>query len=147
MLDREAIESRVSEIRRRRSFLEDYVGEPFEEFTEDISHYEAALRHIQIAVQACLDVARHIISVKRFGHPKEMRESFSVLAKQGILSEGLAERLTHAASVRNILVHSYIDIDPHIIHKIIQEDLPDLERFVDEIGEYLKKEGEVSEDV
>lgn len=143
MLDREAIGDRISEIRRRRSFLEDYMGEPFEEFTEDVSHYEAALRHIQIAVQACLDIARHIIAVKRFGLPEEMRESFSVLAEQGILSEGLAERLKHAASVRNILVHSYIDIDPQIIHKIIQEDLSDLERFVDEIGEYLRKESEV----
>lgn len=140
MLDREAIESRVSEIRRRRSFLEDYVGEPFEEFTEDVSRYEAALRHIQIAVQACLDIARHIIAVKRFGLPEEMRESFSVLAEQRVLSEGLAERLKYAASVRNILVHSYIDIDPQIIHKIIQEDLPDFEKFVDEIGEYLEKE-------
>lgn len=142
MLDREAIGNRINEIRRRRSFLEDCVGEPFEEFTEDISHYEAALRHIQIAVQACIDIARHIIAVRRLGLPEEMRESFSVLAKHGILSEDLAERLTHAASVRNILVHSYIDVDPQIIHKIIQEDLPDLERFVDEIGQYLKKEGE-----
>jgi len=141
MLDREAITTRITEIRRRRSFLEDYVGEPFGEFAGDVSHYEAALRHIQIAVQACLDIARHIISVKRFGLPKEMRDSFSVLAERGILSEDLSKKLTRAASVRNILVHSYIEIDPRIIYKIINEDLIDLERFVDEIGGYLKKEG------
>lgn len=104
MLDEEAIKQRV------------------EEFTQDAAHYEAALRHIQIAVQACLDIGRHTIAAKSLERPKELK-------------------LSKATGVRNILVHSYLEVDPRKVYKIIQEDLPDLDKFVHEIGEYLKKEG------
>lgn len=142
MLDKEAIKQRIEEIQRRRSFLEDYIGEPLEEFTQDVAHYELALRHIQIAIQACLDIGRHIIATKSFERPKELKEVFLVLGKKGIISQALAKRLSEATGVRNILVHSYLEVDLRRIHQIIQEDLPDLDKFVDEIGEYLKKESE-----
>lgn len=141
MLDKEAIKQRIEEINRRRSFLEDYVGEIFEEFTQDANHYEAALRHLQVAIQACLDIGKHIIASKSFERPEELKQIFLVLGKKGIISQTLAEQLSEATGVRNILVHSYLEIDLHRIHRIIQEDLSDLDKFVDEIGEYLKKEG------
>jgi len=55
MLDREAIESRISEIRRRRSFLEDFIGIEYEDFVPSAPldravEYYAALNHIQIAL-------------------------------------------------------------------------------------------------
>ena len=141
MLDREAIRQRIEEIQRRRSFLEDYVGESLEEFTQDVAHYELALRHIQIAIQACLDIAKHIVAAKSFKRPKELKETFLVLGKMKVLSLGLAEKLSEATGVRNILVHSYLEVDLHEIYKHIQNDLSDFDKFTDEIGEYLKKEG------
>jgi len=146
MLDREAITTRIAEIRRRRSFLEDFIGVEYEEFApsaplDPALEYYAALNHIQVALQACIDIAKHIIAVKNFERPKEIRDSFSILSRHKIISKDLAEKFMRATSVRNILVHGYEDIDPRKIHSIIQNDLPDLERFVDEIGEYLKKEG------
>ena len=141
MLDREAIRQRIEEIQRRRSFLEDYVGELLEEFTQDVAHYELALRHIQIAIQACLDIAKHIVAAKSFERPKELKETFLVLGKMKVISQDLAEKLSEATGVRNILVHSYLEVDLNEIYSHIQNDLPDFDKFVDEIGEYLKKEG------
>jgi len=146
MLDREAITTRVAEIRRRRSFLEDFIGIDYEDFipSEPLDRaieYYAALNHIQIALQSCIDIAKHIIAVKNLERPKEIRDSFTILSRHKILSRELAEKFVQATSVRNILVHGYEDIDPHKIHSIIQNDLPDFEQFVVELGEYLKKEG------
>ena len=145
MIDLETIENRITEIRRRRSFLEDYIDIDFDDFVpQDLydraPDYYAALRHLQAALQACIDIAKHIIAAKNFETPKEIKNAFSVLAQRRVISKDLAEKFEKAAGVRSILVHSYTDIDPHRIHQIIQKNLPDLERFVDEVGKYLKKE-------
>lgn len=142
MLDQNAIRQRLEEIQRRRSFLEDFVGDLFEEFAADPSYYELALRHIQIAIQACLDIAKHIVAAKSFERPKKLKEVFLILGKQKIISENLAEKFSEATGMRNILVHSYLDVDLKRVHKVIQEDLGDFDQFVYEIGEYLKKESE-----
>lgn len=145
MLDREAIENRFAEIRRRRAFLENFIDVDYEDFVpvgpEDPARdYCAALHYIQVALQACIDVAKHIIAVKNFETPKEIRDAFSILARRKVISKDLARKFERATGVRNILAHSYTNIDPRRIHQIIQEDLPGFERFVNEIGEYLKKE-------
>lgn len=117
VFDLEAITTRVAEIRRRRSFLEDFIGIEYEDFVPSYPldralEYYAALNHIQIALQACIDIGKHIVAVKNFERPKEIKETFQILAKNKIISKELAEKFEKATGVRNILVHSYIDIDP-----------------------------------
>lgn len=138
ILDKKTILERLDEIRRRRSFLEDYAGETYEEFSGDRSHYELALRDLQICIQACLDIASHFVSARGLERPEETKEFFSILAKEGIITEALAERLTDAAAVRNILVHSYLKVDLRKIYKHLQEDLADFDRFTAAIDDYLK---------
>lgn len=142
MIDLKAIENRIKEIERRRSLLEDYKEMTYEEFVSDLSIYELAIRHLQVAIQACIDIGTHIAAVKNLPDPSQASQVFTVLARNKIISQGLAERLNQAGGARNIIVHEYLDIDLSIIYKIIQNNLPDFEQFVYEIGEYLKKEGE-----
>ena len=141
MIDLKAIDNRIKEIERRRSLLEDYKEIPYEEFVSDFSTYELAIRHLQVAIQACIDIGTHIAAVKNFPEPSQASQVFTVLARNKVISKDLAERLNQAGGTRNIIVHEYLDIDLSIIYNIIQNNLPDLERFVYEIGEYLKKEG------
>jgi uncharacterized protein YutE (UPF0331/DUF86 family) len=87
-----------------------------------------------------MDIGTHIAAVKNFPDVSEASQIFTVLARSNIISKDLAERLNQAGGTRNIIVHEYLDIDLSIIYDIIQNNLPDFERFVYEIGEYLKKE-------
>jgi uncharacterized protein YutE (UPF0331/DUF86 family) len=52
---------------------------------------------LQIAIQAALDVASHIVSDERLGEPRTNRELFRLLARPGILSRSLVEPLESAA--------------------------------------------------
>lgn len=142
MIDLKAIENRIKEIERRRSLLEDYKEMPYEEFVSDLSIYELAIRHLQVAIQACIDIGTHIAAVKNFPDISEASQIFTILARSKVISKDLAERLTQAGGARNVIVHEYLDIDLSIIYDIIQNNLPDFEKFVYEIGEYLKKESE-----
>lgn len=146
MINKKRVEDLTNSLEKHRSFLEDYVGISLEEFISDEKQleFDAILRNLQIMIQAAIDIGKHILASRNEKMPQELKEIFLVLAKRGILTEDLAERLARATGLRNILVHYYTDVDPKKIHEIMQTDLGDFDRFVLAINEYLKKEENVS---
>lgn len=144
MLDKVKVNEKLRIIERERSLLEDYLDMPFEEFVaeDNIHSYYGALHHLQIALQAVLDIGQHIIAQKLFESYSENKEVFRILAGKGVISRETKKIFEAAIGARNILVHRYEKVDPKIIHGIIQNNLSDFDRFVVEIGEYLKKESE-----
>lgn len=140
MLDRAVIEDRIKEVRKRRKLLEKYARMSLEKFSSDLEIYELALRHLQVVIQACIDIGKHIGAVKNFEAPEQSSKIFSVLAKHKIIDRDLAMRLNKAGGVRNILVHEYLGVDLKKIYEHLQEDLSDFDHFVIEIGKYLEKD-------
>ena len=88
---------------------------------------------LQIAIQAAMDVASHIVSDDRLGEPSSNRELFSLLAKADWVSDEMVADLGNMASFRNLLVHGYAEIDPSIVRSIVETKLEDLERFADAV--------------
>lgn len=149
MLDVVKLREKLKVIQRERSLLEDFVGITFEDFTGDdkIHEYYGALHHLQVALQAALDTCQHIAAQKLLGPYKENKEVFGLLSRKGILSDEVGKIFEAAIGVRNILVHQYEDVDPKKVYNAIQNNLSDFDKFVDEIGEYLKREGGENRDV
>ena len=85
---------------------------------------------LQIAIQAALDVASHIVSDRRLGEPRTNRELFSLLVRGGVLPEDLAERLGAMAGFRNVLVHGYGDLDLAVVEDVVENRTGDLLEFV-----------------
>lgn len=88
---------------------------------------------LQIAIQAALDVASHIVSDERLGEPRTNRELFTLLVRGGVLSEELAERLGAMAGFRNVLVHGYGDVDLDVVEDVVTNRTGDLLEFVREV--------------
>lgn len=116
-----SIETYVSELRRlaRPDRVESDVRE--ERFVE---------HSLQLAVQAALDVASHIVSDERLGEPGSNAELFTMLARAGWIDDYLAGALRNAAAFRNVLVHGYAAVDPRIVRDVLENRLGDLEDFV-----------------
>ncbi len=116
-----SIETYVSELRRlaRPELVESDVRE--ERFVE---------HSLQLAVQAALDVASHIVSDERLGEPGSNAELFTLLARAGWIDDDLAAALRRAAAFRNVLVHGYAAVDPRIVRDVLVNRLGDLEDFV-----------------
>jgi len=87
------------------------------------------LHTLQIAIQAALDVASHIVSDERLGEPETNRELFDRLAQHGWLSSELAATMGRMAGFRNI-VHSYGGVNLEIAKDIVERRLADLLAFV-----------------
>jgi uncharacterized protein YutE (UPF0331/DUF86 family)/predicted nucleotidyltransferase len=92
---------------------------------------------LQIAVQAALDVASHIVSDNRLGEPRTNRELFAALARAGWLEPALATRLESAAGFRNIVVHGYAEVDLPVLRDVVEHRLGDLLDFADAVRQQL----------
>ncbi len=94
---------------------------------------------LQLAIQAALDVASHIVSDDRLGEPKTNSQLFEILARHGWIVEDLGEVLRQVVGFRNILVHGYSDVDLSIVRKIVENDLGDLLDFAKAIRRRLSE--------
>ena len=115
------IETAVADLRRlaRPDRLADDVRE--ERFVEHT---------LQIAIQAALDVASHVVSDERLGEPATNRQLFDFLQRAGWVDPDLARTLSRMAAFRNVLVHGYQTVDLGIVRDLVTSRLDDLLAFV-----------------
>ena len=85
---------------------------------------------LQLAIQAALDVASHIVSEERLGEPTTNRELFDRLSRARWFDADVADRLSSMAGFRNVLVHGYTDVDLSIVQDVLANHLGDLDAFV-----------------
>ncbi len=88
-----------------------------------------------MAVEACLDIANHIISYEGYREPVDNKDVFQVLFEQKIFHERLMENLKKMAQFRNVIVHDYIRIQPEIVYAILQKNLGDILEFANLVKE------------
>lgn len=97
----------------------------------------AAERDLQVAIEACLDIGKIIISEKALGSPGSMREICETLFEKGIISERMLNSLLKMVGMRNIIVHRYEKIDDEVVYSVIKNHLGDFELFIKEISKNI----------
>ncbi len=108
------------------------LGRP-EAMRADIREERFVEHTLQIAIQAALDVASHIVSDERLGEPETNRELFDLLVRAGRLPPALAPTLRNMAGFRNVVVHGYQDVDLGVVEDVVRNHLDDLLAFVSAI--------------
>jgi uncharacterized protein YutE (UPF0331/DUF86 family)/predicted nucleotidyltransferase len=96
----------------------------------DVREARFVLHTLQIAIQAALDVASHIVSDERLGEPETNRELFDRLIRPGWLPADLAGTMERMAGFRNVVVHGYGRVNLEIAKDIVEHQLTDLLAFV-----------------
>lgn len=116
------IEERLRRLRRfaaldRQAFLGDPVIQ------------DAAVRNLQVAIEAMIDIAHHVVARLRLGTPRTYAEAFDVLIDAGILPEQDRPTLHAMVRFRNRVVHLYDEVDAGEVYAVLQERLEDFDRF------------------
>lgn len=137
MVDPESVQRRLREIDRRLGWLRSIHSHDRQTFVRDPGLQAQAERHLQLAIQSAIDIALHILAEDSGETPDDYGGAFTLLARLGVLPEQLAERLRRAAGLRNVLVHTYLDVDPTKVWEHLS-DLEDLERFGAAVQDYLR---------
>lgn len=104
-----------------------------ERIASDVKEERFVEHTLQIAIQAAIDVASHIVSDERLGEPTSLKNTFELLVRAGWLDQAALPSLAAMAGFHNIVVHAYQAVDVAIVRDILENHLTDLESFVSAI--------------
>jgi uncharacterized protein YutE (UPF0331/DUF86 family) len=109
------------------------------ELAGDVRERRFVEHTLQVAIQAALDVASHVISDERLGEPRSNRELFEILAANGWIDASLASRLRDMAGFRNVLVHGYTRVNVDVVRDVLARRLGDLDAFIAAVRTRLQR--------
>ena len=98
-----------------------------------------SLRYLLIeAVEAMANICNHILTRIIGQVPKGYPDCFEKLSDAKIITGELSDKLKKVASLRNILIHKYWEIDDRKVFKSAKENIGDFEEFLRQINEFIK---------
>ena len=138
-IDKELIHGKIDIIERNITFLSSYKEKIEAEFLSNYKDIQAIKYSLFEIIEACIDIASHIISAKGFQRAESYAEMFEILGKNDIIETQLSEKLSNMARFRNVLVHGYAKIDNSKVLVFTKEKLIDVENFIKVIIELIKE--------
>lgn len=139
MVDHDVFDQRLTRLGELIRDLQQLAAGDRESFLADRRLQTMAERWLQLAVEACLDLANHLIATREWPTPTTYREAFSTLAAKGVLSAELAAKMESWAGLRNVLVHLYLNIDHRRLWATLTEDLGDIEAYIAALTQELNR--------
>jgi len=137
---KEIIEQKVSTLFEKIERLKKFQEVAFNEFSENLDMKDIVERNLHVAIEACIDIGKVIISSMGLREPKDNKDIFKVLSENGIIRHESLDFLLPMAGTRNVLVHGYDKIDATIIFGILKKHLDDFNKYLAEIKKnYLDK--------
>jgi uncharacterized protein YutE (UPF0331/DUF86 family) len=133
---RDVLARKVGRLRTLLNDLTPHAGKSVEQVMAD--RYEIE-RLLELLVQVAVDLVTHELA-ERSLVPDSYRHAFLEAGRVGLLPEDLAGRLANAASLRNVHVHLYEDIDYDIVAVSIGRALEDFGSLVRIYGARLEEQ-------
>lgn len=129
---------KVSWIRKMVDAIHELPFTTEEEFKSDKRNVAAAESYLRRALEALLDLGRHILA-KGFGVGiTEYKEIGRTLAEKGVIDGETANLLIKMAGYRNRMVHFYDEISDKELFLICTNELDDMEIVLSEILAWLR---------
>jgi uncharacterized protein YutE (UPF0331/DUF86 family) len=137
--DGTVVERRLATIATEMSFLDSIQISSYEHFSSDGMAVRAVIRSIELISQSVIDIAGHLVAHNNWGVPETYRDTIRLLARNNVIRSVLVDRLQRLVSMRNVLIHQYLEIDLQIIYESISEVIRDARDFISQIRNFLKQ--------
>ena len=139
-MEEEIIFERLKLLRNEIAYLRDEAESltRLEDYEENPRLKRAIERSLQVAVEACLDMGRHIIAEKGLRFPEDNKDVFQSMAEEGLVPTALLPRLLKMAQFRNLIVHNYARIDDFQVYAILKRYLPDFDEYATVVARCLE---------
>lgn len=136
MVDKDVILAKVSAIQKYLKKIAELTKLNPDSLDDEIIE-DVFVLNLQRAVQACIDIAGHIVAGEGLGVPSSVMENFIKLEEKKIIKPELSKRLQAMVGFRNIAINEYERIDKNILKAILLNHLKDLEDFYTEVIKYF----------
>lgn len=125
----EMILNKVATIERcLERIREEYIGHE-DKLEHDYTRQDAIILNLLRACEAAIDLAMHVVRLRRLGMPQDSREAFSLLERHELLGSEIAAQMRAMVGFRNIAVHDYQDLNLAVIRRILEEHLDNFRAF------------------
>ena len=137
---RKLIENGV--IQRKFALLDKYLLElqkrlkdvTFEQFQQDWGLLQRLTeRSLQVMIEVVIDVTERLLALKEAGPAASATEAIEKLVKLDIIES--SEPYAQMVRFRNLIVHQYEEIDPHLLFSTATKRLREFRRFRDEVDD------------
>ncbi|MBN2246948.1 MAG: DUF86 domain-containing protein [Candidatus Aminicenantes bacterium] len=137
LLREKVISERILWIREMMAGLRSLPLESLDAFRSDARNTASAESYLRRALEALLDLGRHILA-KGFGNAvPEYKEVAKALLKFGVIGPKESDKLRILAGYRNRMVHFYHEISDLEIYEICTRELGDVEAILSKIINWI----------
>jgi len=130
------IEDRLGFIIKALERLKKLSSYSKEDFLEN-DNPAIAESYLRRSLEAMFDIGRHILAKTAGKGIVEYKEIARMLGERGIVSKECSQNLILMAGYRNRLVHFYHEVEDIELFQILQRNLSDIEKFVQEIKHFI----------
>jgi uncharacterized protein YutE (UPF0331/DUF86 family) len=134
LVDPERVARRLERLGGLLAELERIRQEGSEALRRDARTQLAALHALQVSLQIVIDLGAQLVTEAGLPVPESYRDVFTSLVDAGGIPADLGQRLADAASMRNVLVHEYLEVELDEVEAALER-LDDLRRFARIVGE------------
>jgi uncharacterized protein YutE (UPF0331/DUF86 family) len=90
---------------------------------------DSVVLNLQRACESAIDLAMHMVAVRRIGVPQDSRDAFALLRSAGVIDSRVESRMKAMVGFRNIAIHEYQRLDIRKVEGIIDHHLGDFDQF------------------
>lgn len=138
----EVVAERAAWIRKMLDGLRSLPLTSLESFKDDPRNPAAAESYLRRALEAQLDLGRHLLSKAFALAPTEYKQIADQLVEVGVLSRTSGALLREMAGYRNRMVHFYDEVDVEELYEICTIRLGDVETVQDELLDWIRRRTE-----
>jgi uncharacterized protein YutE (UPF0331/DUF86 family) len=138
MVNRDRVATKVADLSDRVARIKLHCPSHAAELVSNRDALDLVSFNLMLAVQACADIASHLIADEGWPAAQSLAEGFQRLAEKGVISTASASALSRAVGLRNIVAHGYSGIDATLVHSAATRGVADLDTFAREIATWLR---------
>lgn len=138
MVDRSVVRAKVGAIQVRLHELKIRRAVTGAHLARDKAVQAIILHNYQVAIQACCDLASHIVADQELGIPGTSADLFEILGQAKIIPASLADRFKKHVGLRNLIVHAYDKLNYRTIAESLPQRIQDISRFLKAVVSYAK---------
>ena len=137
MIDRDLVTRKMTLIAADLAPLESLASKDRESYLASPTDELVAERLLERMIGRMIDINFHLITEAGGAPPADYYESFTRLARLGVLERDFATRIAGSAGLRNRIVHEYDEIDPARVHEALQSAVTDIPAYLRRINDYV----------
>ena len=138
MVKEEVVRRHLKDLEQSIVELQKLQGRSENDLRKDVAFCWSVEHGLQIAIQNVIDIGAHILSSDLKNEWNDYTEVIDKMGQHKMIPEDFSQKIRGFASIRNVIVHRYLDVNLSIIHDMLENHLDNFRQFISYIEIYLE---------